>query len=235
MRLTREDKLRELELLPVWQLRAPPMLLTMATIVPIEVATSVETIIEKAIPAQELQQVSEVALGEQNSINTALTTTSVLNQAMPVMRLLVSEDDDWLFLLASSMDATANNAEAETLLQNMLRAIGVKTKLDITNIALSQLSQYPAKIIVVFGDAASQALLSADIDVTIEPVKHFESLRLKQHAVLSLPQQPALEYNALPVVVTYHPNDLLLHLPSKTRAWDDLKLALRLLTNIQAK
>ena len=233
--MTREDKLRELELLPVWQLRAAPMLSTMPAIVPIEVAAIVGAIIEQTIPAQELQQVSEVALGDENSFNMALTSTSVANQAMPIMRLLVSEDDNWLFLLASSMDATAHHAEAEILFQNMLRAIGVKTKLDIANTALSKLSQYSAKIIVVFGDVASQTLLGEDIDITIEPVKYFESLRLKQHAASSQPQQHALEYNALPVVVTYHPNDLLMHLSSKALAWDDLKLALRIVHSIQAE
>jgi uracil-DNA glycosylase len=44
-----------------------------------------------------------------------------------------------------------------------------------------------------------------------------------------------LDYQGIPVVVTYHPAYLLRNLPEKAKAWEDLLLARRTLRAAQAK
>ncbi len=189
MNMTREDILRELELLPVWRLRSPPAEVTVAD-----------------MPAPTPDEPLNEAIAEIIQVTTPVTITV----APPALRLLVSEDENWLFLLENSV----NNAEEEILLQNMLRAISVKTNIDIANTGIAQIAEYQPKVIIVFGAIAAQSLLSRLLS--------FEALRLNQH------QLQLAKYKSMPVVVTYHPSDLLQYLPSKAKAWDDLRLAMRL-------
>ncbi len=204
MTMTREDILRELELLPVWRLRAPPVELELGKSPIASRADATAEAILADVNVIELNKKIDEAIVEPAVEPIQLSATPV------VLRLLVSEDTNWLFLLEYSADN-----EAETLLQNMLRAISVKLSVDIKHIGLAQLDKYQPKLMVVFGDAASQSLLGKSIA--------FEALRLNQH------QQQLAQYNAIPVIVTYHPNDLLQHLPSKAKAWDDLRLAMQLI------
>ena len=222
--------LRELELLPIWRLRTPP-LISMPSVEEVAVGqvqqnTIQKNTIQKNIEAVDMAspqlsnliEVTKVDLTALPVVVTEIEELVDVVQPLPAMRLLVSEDSHWLFLLASAQDSSAKNAEAETLLQNMLRAISVTVHRDIANVTLAQLTQYPAKLIIAFGDIASQSLLGTDIV--------FEALRLKQHQQSHL---HPMQFNAMSVVVTYHPSDLLQHLPNKAKAWDDLKLALSIL------
>lgn len=204
MTMTREDMLRELELLPVWRLRAPPVELE---VVKPAVASSEVTIVEAAI-------VDVPVIASDVKIDEVIVEPAhepiPVNEAPVALRSLVSEDGNWLFLLEHLSD---NSAE-ETLLQNMLRAIKVKANVDIKNIELAQLDAYQPKVMVIFGDVAVQNLLGNALD--------FEALRSNQH------QQQLAQYNATSVIVTYHPCYLLQHLPSKAKAWDDLRLAIQI-------
>jgi DNA polymerase len=72
------------------------------------------------------------------------------------------------------------------------------------------------KIILALGDSAAQALLNTD-----EPV---DALRGKTHTL-----------NDTPVVVTYHPADLLKSLLDKRKAWTDLKFAIQIIKKIKGR
>ena len=212
MTMTREDMLRELGLLPVWRLREPlsgqpnkparePLAkpaLDNAKVIDSELA-EIELIVDVPVTMADAQVFPPNESTDELQVSEAST----------MLRLLVSEDTNWLFLLEH-----ISAQEQETLLQNMLRAISVKTNVDITNVKLTQLAHYQPKVMLVFGEKAMQGLLGN--------THSFEGLRLKQHE-----QQPAT-YQAIPVIVTYHPSHLLQHLPIKAQAWDDLRLAMRL-------
>lgn len=192
MDITREDILRELELLPVWRLRAPAL-----DVEPVDKTIAVKM---SAVVAQtEVVQTSQ------------LMTETIQSEPLPNLRMLMGEEANYLFLL----EIIANNAEAETLLQNMLRAISVKISTNVNQVSMTQIAQYQPKIIIVFGQTAAQVLLDSTLS--------FDTLRLNQH------QQHLASYNGTPVVITYHPADLLQHLPNKAKAWDDLRLAMQLM------
>jgi DNA polymerase len=81
---------------------------------------------------------------------------------------------------------------------------------------LRQQALIKPKIILALGHAAAQALLNTD-----EPI---ETLRGKTHTL-----------NDTPVVVTYHPADLLKSLLDKRKAWTDLKFAIQIIKKIKGK
>ena len=200
--MTREDMLRELELLPVWRLRSTSAELELAKSV---VASSENLAVAAAIidvPIASNAKVDGVLVGP-------ATELIPINEPALMLRLLVSADANWLFLLEYSEDGL----EKETLLQNMLRAVSVKTNVDIVRIELTQLAVYQPKLMVIFGDAAVRSLLGDAVS--------FEDLRLNQH------QQQLVKYNSIPVIVTYHPRYLLQHLTTKAKTWDDLRLAMQ--------
>lgn len=156
--MTREDVLRELELLPVWQLRG--------------------------------------AFG------------AIVAQApSPALRLLVSADAAYAFILADSVHG--NEQEVNVLLQNMLKAIKVNCQINILNASLQQLAEHSCKLIVVMGEAAANTLLGKSLTMA-----EWRSLQAKGQ----------LNHEAIPVIVTFHPAHLLQNLADKAKAWDDLCL-----------
>ncbi len=124
------------------------------------------------------------------------------------LRLISSVDNDWLFLLKQTVDE-----EAEQLLKNILKAIGVVVEQDTILTDTMQLSALQAKVIVVMGEFEAQQLL--DNALTIK------QLRGKTHMLVDRP-----------VVVTYSLQHLLTNLPDKAMAWEDLCLAKLTIANL---
>lgn len=172
-KMTREDVLRELELLPVWSLRAP-------------------------MPAQAIvEQIAPVAsiLAEQTPNETPAVPTR------PAL-LIVSDDKKWVFVLPAEL-----TGQAADLFNNILRALHInKTQTSHTQ-QLKDMEALDAGVMIAMGESIAQQLLNS-----AEPI---ENLRGKQHMI-----------NGLQVIATYHPNDLLQHLPHKAKTWDDLCMAL---------
>jgi uracil-DNA glycosylase len=169
--MTREDMMRELELLPVWQLRAP-----------LKVA---EPVAEKALTAE-----AAIAAATENTN----------------LELIISDDKKWCFISQNGMPATRMDIGSQsTLFNNILFAL----KISKTNkIALENISE--ANVIIAMGETAAQQLLNS--------TESLEQLRGKTHT-----------FQNIPLIVTYHPNDILQHLPNKAKTWDDLCMALQLL------
>ena len=168
--MTREDVLRELELLPVWRLRAP--------------SVSPGEVVQKNT---EVQKIAEATIAE----------TSYY--------VVVSDDKKWAFVLSQSLTGTA-----QILFNNILLALQLnKTHTEtLANLAvlLASLVNVNVKVIVAMGEAASQQLLSSS--------ESLEQLRGKVHV-----------FENVPLVVTYHPDDLLQQLANKANMWDDLCIA----------
>jgi uracil-DNA glycosylase len=178
-KMTREDVLRELELLPVWTLRTPILTLPIAEITqPALVATLEEAVTETAV------------------IETQLLITS------PAI-FITSEDKKWVFVLPA--EPIGQDAD---LFNNILRALNInKTQTSHSQQLVQVIASLNAGVIVAMGEATAQQLLAS--------TESLESLRGKVHSM-----------NGQQVIVTYHPNDLLQHLPNKAKTWDDLCVAL---------
>ena len=177
--MTREDVLRELELLPVWQLRAPAAL-------PIEVAQKIAS-----VSAHVKADVKTVEIIKQAQAPAATETSYYV---------VVSDDKNWAFVLPQALTGAA-----ETLFNNILLALQInKTHIEtLTNLA-------SVKVIVAMGESVAQPLLCTS--------ESLEKLRGKPHVFEHIAGN-------IPLVVTYHPNDLLQHLSFKANMWDDLCIA----------
>ena len=167
--MNREDVLRELELLPVWQLRTPLKLAELPTDLPEKVAPILEVAIEAAH-----------------------------------VELIVSDDKKWIFAYPADRMDTASQS---ILLKNILFALKI-TK--TSSIRLKNLADIDAKVMIAMGEMVAQQLLNS--------TESIESLRGKIHI-----------YENIPLIVTYHPQDMLQHLPNKAKTWDDLCMAVQLL------
>ena len=165
MSLSREDVLRELELLPVWQLRSPaPNISPSPELAPEPIAT----------PSPQTN-----------------------------LRLIVSEDAHYLFVLEA-----LKTSEEETLLQNMLKAMHAKPRVDIGLQAVADLNWYQAKIIIAMGEVAAQAIgLQTNNHAASSP----DEMRSKVHQTA---------FGA--AIVTFSPAHLLQNSADKARAWQDL-------------
>ena len=156
MMMTREDVLRELELLPVWQLRAPAA--------------------SAAAPSANVSpQVAEVNLqvtaSAKTPVNTQPEQAEITEKSQPLASetnyfALVSDDKNWVFVLPKALTGAA-----DTLFNNILLALQInKTHSE----ALSNLAS--AKVIIAFGDIVAQQLLSVS--------DSFEQLRGKPQLFL---------------------------------------------------
>ena len=120
--------------------------------------------------------------------------------------LIASDDKKWVFVLPAEL--AGQSAE---LFNNILRALKIKpTQTTRTQQLVQDFEQLGATMIVAMGETAAQQVLSS--------AETLENLRGKLHLV-----------NGMQVVVTYHPDALLQHLPHKAKTWDDLCIALSVL------
>ena len=178
MGMTREDVLRELELLPVWRLRVPAI----STVEVVQVNTEVQKNVDVIVA-----EITEKLL----SVPELVAETSYY--------VVISDDKKWAFVLPQAL-----TGKAQILFNNILLAL----QLDKTHIeAFTKVSNLAdVKVIVAMGEATSQQLLKAS--------ESFEQLRGKIHV-----------FENVPLVVTYHPDELLQHLANKANMWDDLCMA----------
>ena len=195
MSLTREDMLRELELLPVWRLNSPLENQPQAK----QEDAPVETVIEakEVVPQEETQ---------------APVVSDVVNMDWAELKQYVvgagDQNADWVFV----GDVPADG-DASILLDKMLIAIQLQRG---KNVYLTQLAE-PAyfkrqialiqpKLIFVFGEQAAQTLLNAQ-----EPL---DTLRGRVH-----------HYENVALIASYAPFHLLKNTQDKAKAWADLCLA----------
>jgi len=256
--MTREDMLRELELLPVWQLREPlptqlqaglaeevqvTAELPMPAAAPAEVQASVEvyTAAEIQAPAVEVppQASPEIELPVTDAAPVELPVEPPepaeayfdgepvlampkveISLAMPVhalpLRLLLSEDGAYAILIAPHQAGT--DAEAvETLLKNMLKAMRLGFTVDVAGTVDKLFAEHAPKLIISMGAAPANELLQ-------------KSLNLEAWRDAQFTEQ--VVYGNTPLIVTYHPAQLLENAADKAHAWRDLCLAMKLMQHL---
>ncbi len=229
MSMTREDILRELELLPVWKLRAQPA--------PAEKTEDIEkTTGLEAAPA--LPPRASIESMDWQALQACVKDCQACGLAKTRTQTVFGvgdENADWLIVGEAPGAEEDKRGEpfvgrAGKLLDNMLAAIELKRgeNVYIANVLkcrppenrdphgeeVTQCDPYlkrqveliKPKLILALGKFAAQSLLNSDATVT--------SMRGKLH-----------HYHGVPVIVTYHPAYLLRNLADKAKAWDDLCLA----------
>lgn len=136
--MSREDMLRELELLPVWSLRSGN--------------TNTDFVSAQIVPA----------ILESAVLEPVLTTQETGIVEAKLYRHIASEDNDWLFVLPNH-ELTVDEA---TLFRHILIAMRIKA-LPIHSLALTTdaLTKANPKIIVVMGEAVAQDLLKLPEDM----------------------------------------------------------------------
>ncbi len=214
MSLTREDMLRELELLPAWRLNTalPHAETPQAEVTPIQV-----------LPEPTVQQTAESVIEETSVEETQVEKTpDVANMNLATLNQYVMGSGDakaeWLFIgdAPSADDLQAGHpfaGQAGELLDKMLIAIQLQRS---KNVFLTYLSQpeylnrqielVQPKLIFAFGEIAAQTLTQSRASL--------DELRGKVH-----------DYHGVTLVVSYPPSHLMTHTQDKAKAWADLCLA----------
>lgn len=251
--MSREDMLRELELLPVWQLRQPlpvPFKVETPATDKIEQVVAEPVVQEQDIPAAEMP-VIEIAVAESpeaesmeaesmvpesqvpeslalesllplqaealENVETVPAQEPVLEQAPPLLlRLLLSEDSNYAFLI-ESYAAEDDVQQIETLLKNMIRAMQVSCRVDVTDTADKIFAAHTPKLIISLGAVPANRLSGKTHEI--------EEWR-------NIQQQNQPYYEQIPLIVTYHPAHLLANTADKALAWRDLCLAMKLMQRL---
>jgi DNA polymerase len=246
MTLTREDRLQELELLPVWKSRQampnsapPPVLKTTAekttetaTEKVVEKAPSVEKTVDAPIPihpaaGMDWQTLQQTVSGCQACPLAKTRTQTVFGVGDP--------DADWLFVGEAPGAEEDKRGEpfvgaAGQLLDNMLAAIQLKRGNNVY-IANVLKCRPPGN-----RDPQGEEVLKCDpyLKRQVELIKPKLIVVLGKFAAQSLLASEQTigamrgklhHYNGVPVIVTYHPAYLLRSLNEKAKAWEDLCFA----------
>jgi len=252
--MTREDMLRELELLPAWQLREPlPASLKMPISTEIQVSTEVQAPAEMQAPVVEMppqaaqpaapvfeppvtdaaplgppieppveppiEKLEPAELHFDAEPVPAMPEAETL-QAMPAhampLRLLLSEDAIYAILIAPHQAGTDVEA-VETLLKNMLKAMRLSFPVDVAGTVDKLFTEHAPKLIISMGAAPANELLQ-------------KTLGLDAWRDAQFTEQVA--YGNIPLIVTYHPAQLLENTADKAHAWRDLCLAMKLVQHL---
>jgi len=212
--LSREDMLRELELLPVWRARLPvPAPLSSVTMPSVPIVTPVPVV--EAEPAIEVavalvtEPVVEVVLEEAEAPITeapqaAWDALEVDKPGLPeVVAVEPLVQTPWLLYCPQ-----ASNVQSQQLLQNIMRAL----QLPLEEVALYQqplqVAQVKSRFCVLFGLEQANQFLAAD------------------YADLAAIRGQILTYGDMVVIVTHHPQAMLESPLLKREVWEDLCLLL---------
>lgn len=194
--MTREDMLRELELLPVWQLNTP-----LPSMAEIPVLATVNMNLAETLPS--LSRHIEPTIEPMPSDDFAMSASTDVALSS-TFRLLISDDANLGFVLENTLAATTDVA---MLLANILKAINVSCRIDLPDATLATLHQHHIKLIIVMGEVAANSLMGKS-----QTVEDWRGAQLVN----------PVYYQHLPVVITYHPAFLLKNMAYKAQVWADL-------------
>ena len=240
--MSREDMLRELELLPVWQLRQPlPTSAKVQTqladtpVEPVDAApespvykqpaievadSAIQPMAEEPVDAavSSAEDITPLQADSAGQLEPAALETNhaVVNIQAAPLRFLLCENGHYGFLMESDAPGVDVQA-AETLFRNMLRAMQVNARIDVTDTPENIFMSHAPKMLLSMGEMPANQLFGKAHDV-------------KEWRILQ--QQSPLLYAEIPVVVTYHPQHLLQHPADKAHAWRDLCSAMKLIQSL---
>jgi hypothetical protein len=214
--MTREDMMRELELLPVWELRAPlpsqiqaPLEIQEAPVQevlaePVQKNATVlttETIVDVLIE-QDLVEIASIS-----ELELAIERSSILQE----LKYIASEDGDWLFVFSNS----SMSHDEQQLFQNICKAMRIKTKpAEVSTSALMTIDNIHPKLLLAMGEVAVQSLLDS-----VEPIEALRGFTHQLHGVT--------------LIATYDLMYLLKNPAEKAKVWNDLCLSLHTLQNLK--
>jgi DNA polymerase len=238
--MSREDMLRELELLPVWQLRQPLPMQSKAELpaadksdqvsaeIPvIDIVIAESAALELPIsvsstpePAPSVPPVLEVpTLDDQVpqpvDVVESVEDEPVLAQVQP-LRLLLSEDSNYAFLIEPH-GAESDVQQVETLLRNMIRAMQASCRVDVIDSADKIFTVHKPRLIISLG---------------AEPANRLSGKTHTVDAWRIIQQENPPSYEQIPLIVTYHPAHLLENIADKALAWRDLCAAMKLVRRL---
>ena len=210
--MTREDMMRELELLPVWQFRS-----SLPT--PTQVSPQVREAVAEQVKISEAALSAEVIVGvaiESDLLKVApILELDVTTEPTPITQALScisSDDGDWLFVLSSAMMSN----DEQQLFQNICKATCIKTKpAEISTNFLMLIDSIHPKILLALGEVTAQALL-----FSAEPI---EVLRGSRH-----------QLQGATLIATYDLAYLLRNPADKAKAWNDVCMGLQVLQDLKA-
>lgn len=208
--MTREDILRELELLPVWQLRSPIAEKSglPSSNVSVEANLSVE-------PKQEMLTQPEIASTNEASKTEIVEPTTAVTEPtaeLTSFRYFTCENDQWLFVMA----ALELTAEQQHLLANIFKAMQLKVKpVAVTKNIVEVVTKVKPKILISMGESVTQALLRSE--------ETLDSLRQKSQL-----------FEGATLIATYDTAHLLNNLSDKANAWADLRTAMRYMQDLNS-
>jgi DNA polymerase len=202
--MTQEDVLRELELLPMWHLRA--------SLPPLAPAAQAESAVPVSpVPVIPAAHVAPPVLPEQAVPEPVLLEPVLPEPAVALAWTQVASTDGlWLFVSPTA----SLSADEWQLLQNMAKAmrISLSSPQAMTDPGHA-LSASPAKMLIAFGAAAAQQLLASQASLP--------TLRGQLHACHGR------------TLVATHALDHLLQQPlDKAQTWHDLRLAMQALADL---
>lgn len=206
--MTREDMMRELELLPVWQLRSP----LPTTQVPSQVQEVIAEKVKVSETAFKAEAIVDIVIeSDLGADATELDVTVESASTTQELTFISSDDGDWLFVLSSVVLTN----EEQQLFQNICKAMRLKTKRAETSTnALMLIDSLHPKLLLVLGEDIAQTLL-----LSTEPI---DTLRGSKYQL----QDATL-------IVTYDLAHLLKNHADKAKAWNDICMGLQVLQDLK--
>ena len=219
--MTREDILRDLELLPAWTLRTQQLqTVKMAPKVAAEqvLTVEIEQSAELSVSTEFLQQLTKEKVTTEK-LTTELVPQELNTQAVNIEESteqelvhIASEDGEWLFVLPDHQLPE----DESLLLRNILISMRIKAKpATASKNTVDVLNLIQPKLVIAMGEVTAQYLLQSAESLT--------DLRGIVHT-----------WEGIPFIVTYDLSHLLQTLPDKTKAWDDLCLAMQTLQRLKS-
>lgn len=214
--MTREDMLRELELLPAWTLRtqqlqtvqmAPKVVAEQVLTVEIEQSAELSVSTEFLQPVTRENLTTELIPQELN-----IQTVNIEESTTREFEHIASEDGEWLFVMPDHQLLE----DESLLLRNILISMRIKAKpVEASKNTIDVLNLTEPKLVIAMGEVTAQYLLQSTESLT--------DLRGNVHT-----------WEGIPFIVTYDLSHLLQTLPDKIKAWDDLCLAMQTLQRLKS-
>lgn len=214
--MTREDMLRELELLPAWTLRtqqlqtvqmAPKVVAEQVLTVEIEQSAELSVSTEFLQPVTREKLTTELIPQELN-----IQTVNIEESTTREFEHIASEDGEWLFVMPDHQLLE----DESLLLRNILISMRIKAKpVEASKNTIDVLNLTEPKLVIAMGEVTAQYLLQSTESLT--------DLRGNVHT-----------WEGIPFIVTYDLSHLLQTLPDKIKAWDDLCLAMQTLQRLKS-
>ena len=205
--MTREDMMRELELLPVWQSRAPAPEVAIIN----DVGRDLTRQDVGLNPDLQVQLVEEMPKDSLGIIEEPLEVLTLVAIEPPTFTHIASENGEYLFVLPSA----AMSAEELQLFQNICKALRIKTKpAETSSDILASIKDMQAKLLIAMGEATAQAILQS-----AEPIAHLSGKLHQLHGVT--------------LIATYDLPHLLQNPADKAKVWRDLCMGLQILQDLK--